>query len=199
MTPPRPHWPHSSAAGASTTSSMTSPLQCRTGSYLAEQVGAKPSMRLPAWLGRLAAGEVAVMMTGSAAHRTPRPSASSAGSHPGRPGAKASRRACRWPDRNSDEPSRLAAVAAEETAETLRPPMFSIVTGWSAPWPTRRTSCRRRSSAISARWTMGGDPLPEGVPRRSSPGLDRPSPLARTRRETYVWPWLPERRDRQRQ
>jgi len=30
--------------------------------YLAEQVGAKPPMRLPAWLGRLAAGEVAVSL-----------------------------------------------------------------------------------------------------------------------------------------
>ena len=29
-------------------------------------------------------------------------------------------------DRNSDEPSRLGAVAAEETVETLRPLMFSI-------------------------------------------------------------------------
>jgi nucleoside-diphosphate-sugar epimerase len=30
--------------------------------YLAEQVGARPPMRLPAWLGRLAAGEVAVSL-----------------------------------------------------------------------------------------------------------------------------------------
>ena len=59
--------------------------------YLAEVAGAKPPQRVPAWLGRLLAGEFAVaQMTTSAGTRTRRPGRSSAGSRASRAGGRGS-------------------------------------------------------------------------------------------------------------
>ena len=66
---------------------------------LAEAVGAKPPRRVPAWLGRLAAGEAAVsMFTEIRGPTTTRPNASSGGHRGGAVGAMASRPSWQPPD-----------------------------------------------------------------------------------------------------
>ena len=79
---------------------------------LAEALGAKPPRHFPRWLARLVAGEVAVVMGTeyAAAPRTPRPSASSAGSRATPAGERASWRPTRRPP--SAEPRREPDPAA---------------------------------------------------------------------------------------
>ena len=61
--------------------------------FLAECAGAKPPLRVPVWLARLLAGEVAVaMMTEGRGFSNARPSASSAGSCAIRRGGRGSRK-----------------------------------------------------------------------------------------------------------
>ena len=95
-------------------------------------------------------------------------------------------------DRNSDEPSRLAAVAAEETVETLRPLMFSIAYRMVG-------SVADAEDVVQEAFLRHQRALDDGAAIRSPKAylsgrhqaLDRPSRSARGA-ETYVGPWLPE-------
>ncbi len=145
--------------------------------YLAACAGAKRPVRVPRWVARLLAGDMAViMMTEGAAAPTPRRSGSSAGSRATPHGGRGSRKSSREQGRG------LRAAAAAAVRDRL-------------PDPRQRERGRGRGPGDLAALPglPGRAPVGQGVPlgrgHRISIDILR---SARARREEYAGQWFPE-------
>ena len=173
---------------------------------IAEAVGAPKPLRIPAWLGRLLAGEVAVTMMTEGRGSSNAKAKRELGWQPIWPSWRdgfrtASTRRCRC---RRVRPKRREAQARRRDPDGrggTSPRPMSIFgrccsrspTGCWAASARPRTSSRRRSSATSGRSPADRRRVAEGVPvGRRHPAGDRPAQSARVRRETYVGEWLPE-------
>ena len=147
--------------------------------YLAEVAGAKPPLRMPAWLGRLLAGEFVVdQMTNGAGPRTRRQGKSSAGSRGTRAGGRDS----------------VPGSADETGAVGYRPLLFSIAYGMTGSVGDAEDIVQDAFLGLTRARQAGttiADPKAYLTTAVTRLGINYLS-SARVRRETYVGDWLPE-------